>query len=77
MRGFSDAPHEPDQPAIYLEEIINPPFDYDGWIGEVSFRTWRFRPVHERKTDISIFTAMLDPTRRKELVLTSGKRGEP
>lgn len=36
-----------------------------------SLRGWnpvRFRPVVERKTDISIFTAMLDPTRVSEVV---------
>lgn len=27
-----------------------------------------FRPVVERKTDISVFTALLDPSRRKETV---------
>lgn len=71
--------------AVYTIDAIDPP-SYPGAcdenelvLAEINrghcicrgFRASRFRPVHERKTDISVFTAMLDPA-RKELVLTSG-----
>ena len=53
---------------IFLVEITNPLVD---WIEceqrEGSFPTWRFRPVVERKTDISIFTQMLRTEPVKEL----------
>lgn len=38
------------------------------WGHKVGFGAWRFRPVVERKTDISIFTAMLNPAKAKERV---------
>ena len=44
--------------GLLLCEIVNLPRA----CGEVAFRTEYFRPVIERKTDISIFTAMLNPT---------------
>ncbi|KQZ49739.1 hypothetical protein ASD54_12435 [Rhizobium sp. Root149] len=45
-----------------LEEIVNPPRYYAEGYGEYCFhRSW-FRPVVERKTDISIFRAMLNKT---------------
>lgn len=49
-----------DEPAIYLTEIVNPkvPF-WDGGCLEQAFWAERFRPVQERKTDISVFTKML------------------
>lgn len=63
VRGFSDAPNP--GVAIFLEEIINPIIRFvdNGWLGERSFMTFRFRPLIERKTDISIFTALLKPTK--------------
>jgi hypothetical protein len=78
VRGFSDAPYRPDELAIYLEEVVNPPFDYSpgwDWTGEPSFMACRFRPVVERKTDISIFTEMLGPNKVKEFAaLTAAHR---
>jgi len=35
---------------------------------KLGYGSWRFRPVVERKTDISIFTAMLNPAKAKEKV---------
>jgi hypothetical protein len=32
------------------------------------FNAYRFRPVVERKTDISVFTSMLSPVRKEERV---------
>lgn len=47
--------------GIHLNEIVNPSFEYlNGW-AELSFAAENFRPVQTRKTDISIFTAMLSP----------------
>ena len=46
---------------IWLDELSNPP-SCDGI--EPNWDTNMFRPVVERKTDISIFTAMLTPAGR-------------
>ncbi|HQR14200.1 MAG TPA: hypothetical protein PLZ37_06525 [Nitrospira sp.] len=50
-------------PAIYVAEIHNPPH-YWAKVGKMEqpFPARNFRPVQERKTDISIFTAMLNPS---------------
>ena len=52
--------------ALLLEEIINPFYD---WLTlgnhEAGFSARRFRPVVEKKTDISIFTKMLDSVSRE------------
>lgn len=53
------------KPAILLEEIRNERtvrFEVTRVRGEPSFRSHNFRPLVEQKTDISIFTAMLDPS---------------
>lgn len=48
---------------LRLHEIVNPPETYDvGGYGETAFHGSGFRPVVERKTDISIFKAMLNTT---------------
>lgn len=54
---------------LLLVEIVNPVCRW--WSGEWregAFNVRRFRPVVERKTDISIFTAMLTPKKVKEPV---------
>ena len=53
--------------GLLLEEIIQP----DGFLEngqERGFYKDRFRPIVERKTDISIFKAMLTPAGKKERV---------
>jgi hypothetical protein len=53
-----------------LEEIHNAPIVYgrNGIVSrwECAFMVSRFRPIIERKTDISIFKAMLNPSKTKE-----------
>lgn len=54
---------------LHLEEVANRPRLYafpDGVsrLMECPFEARYFRPVVERKTDISIFTAMLNPTKK-------------
>ena len=49
--------------CLLLAEIVNP--IPDGYRGEGGFEAVRFRPIVERKTDISIFTDMLMPTTPK------------
>jgi hypothetical protein len=46
---------------VHLEEIKNPVLRYQGGMLESSFDALAFRPLVERKTDISIFKAMLTP----------------
>jgi hypothetical protein len=52
--------------VLLLKEIDNRgTADATGWMKEPGIEACRFRPVIERKTDISIFTAMLNkPTVR-------------
>lgn len=56
-------------PYLYLQEIHNP---QNNWseigFAEPPFWAGMFRPIVERKTDISIFKKMLIPSRRKEAV---------
>jgi hypothetical protein len=51
--------------AVYVEEIKNK--EHRSGM-EFGFCAYRFRPVVERKTDISIFKAMLTPAGKKERV---------
>jgi hypothetical protein len=46
-------------PGVLLEEIINPPSPYYEGSFEPSFFPSHFRPVTERRTDISVFTDAL------------------
>jgi hypothetical protein len=50
---------------VRLQEIIRPCGD-DSGKKDTPYRVGRFRPLDERKTDISIFTAMLDDVKSKE-----------
>jgi hypothetical protein len=51
---------------VQLAEIVNPVCVFEDIIGESEFAAVNFRPVQPRKTDISIFTAMLDSARERE-----------
>jgi len=60
-----------DVPSIRLEEMYNPVLpwvSYGGFLAEGSFDVAAFRPLVERKTDISIFTKMLSTERLHERV---------
>jgi len=61
--GFNS--HYPDRLQVRLVEISNESRLYGGDRAkyEPAFGAYRFRPVVERKTDISIFKAMLTPKR--------------
>lgn len=68
IRGIvpvSEFPIYVNNPGVYLEEIVNPLNLYLTWTGErLAEQCWDimfFRPLVERKTDISIFTALLNP----------------
>jgi hypothetical protein len=47
--------------GVYLDEIRNPLMDTQIGPFELPFHASCFRPVSERKTDISVFKAMLTP----------------
>jgi hypothetical protein len=66
VRAFS-VPYAgyPGTPGMLLKEIINPPCPYVEGRFEPSFFPSHFRPLAERKTDISVFTAMLNKTPEK------------
>lgn len=49
---------------IRLVEIKNDPLPFD-FERESAFNSARFRPVVERKTDISVFTAMLNTSKER------------
>ena len=62
VRGYDRVVIAPDSVGhkyIWLCEITNPRVG----LTEPSFLAAHFRPVIERETDISIFTAMLNPAR--------------
>jgi len=52
---------------VRLREIRNPRITFKPWAaGEPRFGARRFRPLQPRKTDISIFTAMLAGAKERE-----------
>jgi hypothetical protein len=62
IRGVGDLhPCYPGGCDVWLVEIKNPVRYYPAGNYEPSFCHSRFRPIVERKTDISIFTKMLTP----------------
>lgn len=46
--------------ALVLVEAPRGPISHA--LGAYGYHAWRFRPIVERKTDISIFKAMLNPS---------------
>ena len=54
------------KPGMRLIEIRNPLHNHCGCLMECGFHRSRFRPLIERKTDISIFTRMLTPNKATE-----------
>jgi len=46
-------------PTLWLDEVERDARARVQWGDDVGYGAWRFRPVVERKTDISIFTKML------------------
>lgn len=57
-----------DKPLLRLIEIVNHEYDFESGVFEPAFHVSRFRPVVEKKTDISIFTALLNSKRITEPV---------
>lgn len=57
IRNMEPGVWNPSEVFIRLVELVNVPHCSDGI--EPSFSATRFRPVVERKTDISVFKAML------------------
>lgn len=53
---------------LWLDEIRRGPIARKEWGDDVGYGADRFRPVVERKTDISVFTAMLNPSKTREHV---------
>lgn len=60
VRGIYNGPIRVD---LNLEEYVHHEFHADG--GELGWDASRFRPVVQRKTDISIFKALLTPSKEK------------
>lgn len=52
--------------GLRFVEFVNPPKLFNGFAIEIAFWDRCFRPIQERKTDISIFTEMLTPTKQRE-----------
>jgi hypothetical protein len=53
-------------PCYRLIEIVNPPMDYSDGHRECDFTHRLFRPVIERKPDISCFVRILDKVNSKQ-----------
>lgn len=63
VRGMAEVAGHP---VVYLGEVVNPVVHFAcGVIAEAGWDPSRFRPVVERKTDISIFKAMLEPKKAR------------
>lgn len=65
IRELCDFPYEPDRdlgPGVRLEEVYRSPID--GEWEDYPFSIYRFRPLTEKKTDISVFTAMLNTSKQ-------------
>ena len=60
VRWFRLPKFKDEHRVVWLEEITDRPGD------DTPYCVLRFRPVVERKTDISIFTAMLNPSKVEE-----------
>lgn len=70
VRGTITWP-EPIGLGLYLFEIVRRPLLTEaGYCHERTFAAAAFRPVEERKTDISIFTEILDGINKRETVRT-------
>ena len=67
VRGFvsPDVGYER-TPGMLLEEVVNPPWEYKEGVFEPSFHPYHFRPLVQHKSDISVFTRMLDNVRTEE-----------
>jgi hypothetical protein len=67
VRGFvsPDVGYER-TPGMLLEEVVNPLWEYKEGVFEPSFHPYRFRPLFQHNTDISVFTRMLDNVRTEE-----------
>lgn len=48
---------------LRLKEVANPALSFTEGVMEPAWPASRFRPITERKTDISIFKAMLNPSK--------------
>ena len=62
--GHWECPFYPGGICVRLEEIERPS---EHW-GDCPFYADRFRPLVEKKTDISVFKALLNPVQEKENV---------
>ena len=67
VRGFvsPDVGYER-TPGMLLEEVVNPPWEYNEGVFEPSFHPYHFRPLVQHKTDISVFKRMLDNVRTED-----------
>jgi hypothetical protein len=56
--------HPDGEIGLFLEEIVNKPYQYCDSFGEISFNASRFKPV--KLTNIDVFTEILNPSPTKE-----------
>jgi len=63
---YHNATSYPETALLYLVEIVNSPVVWASGTWELAWPAHRFRPLVERKTDISIFKKMLVPRRQTE-----------
>ena len=69
VRALGEWPAAPGTTGVWLVEIIRPITSHAAEeFGEPPYAAARFRPAIERKTDISVFTAMLNPSRKEVTV---------
>ena len=76
VRAIFPGIHNPEDRYLHLCEIVNPPRIFTDDVGEGRFHSAMFRPVVERKTDISIFEALLTPAGKQNVVVYHYSRFE-
>jgi hypothetical protein len=54
--------------CVLVDEIRRPDRDEDGNPIDIPFYAWRFKPVKTTKTDISVFTQILDSIKKPDLI---------
>lgn len=64
LRGLRRSKYT-DRLYVQLVEVVNVPRQYAGEFGEPWFSVEGFRPVQTKKTDISVFQAMLTGNKQK------------
>lgn len=68
VRDVTRKPWSDPQMGLHLEGLVNSEFGFNDGCYEPYFDARYFRPIVDRKTDISVLTALLNPANHNEFV---------